>query len=126
MKKVSAAVAIINGQVLLTRRHPEDKLAGFWEFPGGKLEEGETPQSCLERELKEELGIEAKAGEVLCRSVYKYDHGEFQIIAMFTKLHSTEFELRSHDKAEWVPINDLLGYKLLPADIPIAKKINNS
>ena len=87
------------------------------------MKEDETPQSCLERELEEELGVNAEAGEIFCESIYKYDHGEFKIFAISTKLHSTEFELRSHDKADWVSINDLLDYMLLPADVPIAEKI---
>ena len=53
MKHVSAAVIIINQKVLITRCSLNQKLAGFWEFPGGKLEQNETPQQCLERELKE-------------------------------------------------------------------------
>ena len=123
MKKVSAAVVINEGNVLITRRKPEEKLAGFWEFPGGKIEEGETPQQCLERELREELGIESTAGKVICESIYKYEHGKFKIIAMITELHSREFVLKSHDQAEWIPFERLLDYKLLPADIPIAEKI---
>ena len=123
MKKVSAAVVVIDNKVLLTRRKPGESLSGFWEFPGGKIEEGETPQQCLKRELNEELGVESAVGNVIYESIYKYEHGEFKIIAMLTELNSTEFELRSHDKAQWVPYDKLLEYKLLPADIPIAERI---
>ena len=62
-------------------------------------------------------------GDVLCESIYKYAHGEFKILAIQTNLHSYNFVLSSHDKVEWVAVHNLLNYKLLPADIPIAKKI---
>ena len=123
MKIVSAAVVINDRKVLIARRKADDKLAGFWEFPGGKIEDKETPQECLKRELKEELGIETTVGDILCESIYKYGHGGFKILALQTNLYSKDFVLSSHDKIDWVPIHNLLNYKLLPADIPIAKKI---
>ena len=123
LKKVSAAVVIKNQKVLLTRRSPNDNLAGYWEFPGGKVESNETPQQCLKRELEEELGINSIPGDILCESVYEYDHGEFKIIAILTDLASEDFDLKIHDKLEWVDIRELLNYELLQADIPIAEKI---
>ena len=93
------------------------------EFPGGKIENDETLHECLEREIKEELGIKSTVKEILYESIYRYEHGEFKIIAISTKLHSNNFDLKSHDKVHWVQIEELLEYKLLPADIPIAKKI---
>jgi mutator protein MutT len=61
-KVVTAAIIRRNGSVLLARRSSGEKLAGFWEFPGGKVEDGETPEECLARELDEELGIQARIG----------------------------------------------------------------
>ena len=72
MKQVTAAIIIRDGKVLLTRRKQGESLAGFWEFPGGKIEKGETPQECLERELKEELGLNTCAGDLLTECVYHY------------------------------------------------------
>lgn len=65
MKQVAAAIVFDDGKVLVTRRAAGQKLAGFWEFPGGKLEPGEDVQSCIVRELQEELGVASTAGEVL-------------------------------------------------------------
>jgi 8-oxo-dGTP diphosphatase len=109
--------------VVLTRRHPNEKLPGYWEFPGGKVEEGETPQECLERELCEELGIVSKAGKIIAVSEYHYSHGSFRLLAIMTTLKDKNFSLSVHDRVEWVPIASLLEYKLAPADIPIAKVI---
>lgn len=123
MKTVTAAVIQIDGLVLLTRRAPGEKLAGYWEFPGGKVDSGESLQSCLHRELLEELGVESTPGSVICESVYKYDHGEFRLVAINTSVKDDHFTLSVHDKAEWVEISKLLDYQLAPADIPIASKI---
>jgi 8-oxo-dGTP diphosphatase len=71
MKTVTAAINIRDQKVLLTRRGKSEKLAGYWEFPGGKVEDGETLQECLERELLEELGVAAVIGEVMAKSEYQ-------------------------------------------------------
>jgi 8-oxo-dGTP pyrophosphatase MutT (NUDIX family) len=71
MQNVTAAVIYNNGKVLLTRRAPGEKHAGWWEFPGGKIEEGETPEQCLARELTEELGIETVIGRLAAESVFE-------------------------------------------------------
>ncbi len=123
MKLVAAAIIIKNKCVLLTRRKPGERLAGYWEFPGGKLEERETPQKCLERELLEELGIKARAGEIIAESEYHYDHGAFKLLALLTTIEEKNLTLKVHDRAEWVPLHSLLNYKLAAADIPIAKII---
>ena len=123
MKRVSAALIEQGGEFLIARRSAHDTLGGFWEFPGGKVEKGETPQECLEREILEELGVELTAGDEVCKSVYEYEHGAFEIIAIKTTLKSSNFKLSSHDKIKFVKKERLLEFKLLPADIPIAEKI---
>jgi 8-oxo-dGTP diphosphatase len=123
MKKVTAAIIFKNNYVLLTRRSIDQSLGGYWEFPGGKMENNETPQECLERELSEELGVGATAGKIICESVYEYDHGVIKLLAIETKIESENFFLSVHDKIEWVQLEDLMNYKLAPADIPIAKTI---
>lgn len=121
--QVAAAVVYRNGNILITRRAPNEKLAGMWEFPGGKLAPGETPQSCIVRELREELGVESDAGEILTTSVFTYPGGTIELIAVTVSLRSTVLTLHVHDRAEWVTPPDLLGYELAPADIPIAEEI---
>ncbi len=124
MKLVAAAIIIKDKFVLLARRKPGEKLAGYWEFPGGKLEEGETPQKCIERELLEELGIKAKAGKIIAESEYHYDHGAFRLLAILTTIEEEKsLTLKVHDQAEWVLLPNLLKYNLAAADIAIAKII---
>ena len=63
-KPVAAAVVYLDGRILITRRAPGQSLEGLWEFPGGKVEPGETLQECITRELDEELGVASVAGEI--------------------------------------------------------------
>lgn len=123
MKTVTAAIIIQGNRVLLTRRGPTEKLAGLWEFPGGKVEDGESLAECLQRELHEELGVLAEIGEVMAESEYHYDHGSILLIGLYASLLSNQLKLTVHDEAEWVPISDILAYQLAPADIPLAKEI---
>ncbi|KJZ46011.1 (deoxy)nucleoside triphosphate pyrophosphohydrolase [Pseudomonas fluorescens] len=122
-KPVAAAVVHLDGKILITRRAPGEKLAGMWEFPGGKLEHEETPQDCITRELREELGVESVAGEILTSTTYTYPGGTIELIAIMVKLQSTQFTLQVHDLFEWVQPQELLQYGLAPADIPIAEEI---
>ena len=123
MKVVTAAIIISDQKVLLTRRGRAEKLAGYWEFPGGKVEDGERLADCLRRELHEELGVDAVVGEVMAESEYHYGHGSFLLVGMYASLLSNDLKLTVHDKAEWVSVGDLLSYQLAPADIPLAKHL---
>ncbi|MAM39663.1 MAG: 8-oxo-dGTP diphosphatase MutT [Erythrobacter sp.] len=123
MKQVAAAIAISEGKVLVTRRAAGQKLAGFWEFPGGKLEPGEDVQTCIVRELQEELGVTSTAGDVLTISEYTYPGGAISLIAIEVSLHTSAFTLTVHDDYAWKAPGELLALNLAPADIPIAKEL---
>ena len=125
MKFVSKAVIIKKNKYLLQLRDNKKNILSrnHCAFFGGGIEKNETAEQCIRRELKEELCINSMPGDILCESVYEYDHGEFKIIAILTDLASEDFDLKIHDKLEWVDIRELLNYELLQADIPIAEKI---
>jgi len=123
LKTVTAAVLRQGEAILLARRKPGQKQAGYWEFPGGKVEEGETLQACLEREIGEELGIAIRAGEVLATSDYCYEHGAIHLVALAAEMVSGNLLLTVHDQLAWVDAADLLRYQLAPADIPIARAL---
>lgn len=123
MKDVTAAVIISKNKVLITRRAENEKHSGWWEFPGGKVEEGESPEACLQRELMEELGVETVIGERLAESIFAYDTGAIRLLAYRAEILSGELTLSVHDEYRWVRAADLLQFKLLPADRPIAEKL---
>mgnify|MGYP001954285342 CR=1 FL=1 len=125
MKRIRVTAGVIkdNDKVLLTRRAPKENFAGGWEFPGGKIEINERPQACLARELKEELNIDVSVGKLCTEVVHDYGNININLIAYYCTILDGEIQISVHDKYKWVNINDLLKYDLLPADIPIAKKV---
>jgi 8-oxo-dGTP diphosphatase len=126
MKQVAAAIAREGDRVLVARRAPGQHLAGYWEFPGGKLEDGETAQTCIVRELREELGVECHARDVIAESVHEYAGGAINLIAIAVDLTETRFSLTVHDEARYVTLPELLTIELAPADIPIARQLAQS
>jgi len=126
MKVVTAAIIQDQGRFFLARRGPGEKLAGLWEFPGGKVEPGETLQECLKREIKEELGVEAIVGNVVTESHFKYEHGEILLVALQTEIMGKDIKLSVHDREDWLFPEQILALELAPADIPIAKFLMES
>ncbi|SVD35025.1 uncharacterized protein METZ01_LOCUS387879, partial [marine metagenome] len=80
--RVTAAILEKNRKILIAKRKTGDELfAGLWEFPGGKVEKGETPKECMARELREELDIDVEVGELITSNKHKYPHGIFELLA---------------------------------------------
>ena len=120
MKDVTAAILVNGGKIFIARRGPSEKHAGGWEFPGGKVEIGETPEGCLARELYEEFGIETEVQEFIHSIVHNYPQGSIRLLAYRVNILEGDIQLRVHDRYEWVNPHELLDYDLLPADVPIA------
>lgn len=123
MKEVTAAIIINNNKILIAQRGANEKLAGKWEFPGGKIELGETPQQCLKREIKEELEVDIEVGNYLDESIYTYPNGEIKLMAYFATIVGGNIMLSVHDKVEWITISKIDKYDFAPADIPLVKKL---
>ena len=122
MRQVTAAVIIEGGLLFLVRRAPGQSLGGKWELPGGKIEAGETPQACLERELAEELGMKSRVGGELARTVYHYPHGSFELIAVAVQRQSG-FQLRVHDAQMWASQERVGTAELAPADVELIAQL---
>jgi 8-oxo-dGTP diphosphatase len=101
-RKVTAAVIERDGKVLVARRKAGLVAEGMWEFPGGKLEEGEEPRKGLERELEEELGVRAIAGKLLCSVPFEGPAMSFELMVFRTEILSDDFRLTDHDKILWL------------------------
>ncbi len=119
MTVVAAAVERA-GRVLVVRRAPGQKIEGKWEFPGGKVEPGESDRAALERELKEELGIEGAARDFVGESAHSYAFGDVLLRLYRFEWQRGEMALTVHDRLEWVTPDALCGVDLAPADVPLA------
>jgi 8-oxo-dGTP diphosphatase len=123
-KIVTAAVIERNGHILIAKRKQGKQHVGNWEFPGGTLEEGETPEQCLKRELQEELDIITDIGDLICSSEYTYTP-EFTIrlLAYRTTVISGFFNLNDHEEIRWVKPADLTEYDFPEADRLIVERL---
>jgi 8-oxo-dGTP diphosphatase len=114
---VAAALILRGEEVLICQRRPDQPMALKWEFPGGKIEPGESPEEALARELDEELGIAAEIGARVSRSRHTYRSGG-AVDLQFFAVHSFRGEVTNrifHDM-RWVLLRDLTGYDFLAAD----------
>lgn len=125
MITVTAAIIIKDGLILAARRKSGLHLAGFWEFPGGKLEKDEAPQTCLARELYEELGIEVEIGRFIGESLFEYPEKTIRLLGYITTHTGGDFTLIDHDEIKWLPPNLLSTLQWAPADIPLIEALLN-
>ncbi|MDN8594834.1 MULTISPECIES: (deoxy)nucleoside triphosphate pyrophosphohydrolase [unclassified Corynebacterium] len=121
---VTGAVIIRDGAVFAAQRGPGKALAGKWEFPGGKIEPGETPEQSLARELKEELLVDAAVHDHITTTEYTYDFGTVRLSTFHCTLApGTEPTLTEHADSRWVPLTELTDLDWAPADIPAVELI---
>lgn len=122
-KTVAAAIIRKGGKFLIAKRKQGGAVGGKWEFPGGKLEDGETPEQGLVRELKEELDIDAQVGSFFAESLSAYPSGTFRIMAYQVEDFKGEIVLREHDECRWVSLEELESFDFLSGDKPIIRKL---
>lgn len=121
--KVVCGIIFKDDLVLICRRKPEKSLGGYWEFPGGKVEDGESYEESLLRELIEELNLKVEIKQHFFDTVHHYDKGAIELISFICETENIPFESTDHDLLYWVKVDDLLNWKLAPADIPIARAL---
>jgi len=124
MKRVVAALIIKDGKVLVCQRTRHQTMPLKWEFPGGKIEEGEQPRDALRRELDEELGIDAKIGEEVARIRHEYKNGN-SVELRFYAVHQYkgEIENRIFKDVRWSPRTELPSYDFLEADLTLVQDL---
>jgi 8-oxo-dGTP diphosphatase len=125
-----AAAALIDtdGRVLICRRPEGKTMSGLWEFPGGKVEAGETPEAALMRELGEELGIEIGARCLAPLSFVSHDYGDFHLLMPLFVARKWDGIPRPLEGQElkWVLPQELAGYPMPPADLPLVAALTDS
>lgn len=117
--EVVAAIIERGDHILLAQRDGQSDLAGHWEFPGGKVEVGETQPAALRRELFEELNIAARVEQWVANTVWQAGERIIDLHAWRVSTFDGELTLRCHSKLAWVTPEQALGYALAPADIPL-------
>jgi 8-oxo-dGTP diphosphatase len=120
---VCAAVVVHQDKILITLRPEGKRLGGYWEFPGGKIEMGESPQVALMRELREELDIEIGVSSLLKTVDHCYEWGKVRILAYLCHWKSGKIKHLEVADHQWVTPENLLNYDILAADQPIIKKL---
>jgi len=122
-KKVIAAVITQDNKVMIAQRAKNDSLYGKWEFPGGKVEEGESDQECLKRELREEFSINAEIGNYLLSSFFEHDGISYEMRAYYVPCFSGIIFLHDHQAIEWVLPEELTNFDMPAPDKPIVQEI---
>ncbi|MBR0544100.1 MAG: (deoxy)nucleoside triphosphate pyrophosphohydrolase [Bacteroidaceae bacterium] len=124
MKQIEVVAAVIrkDGRVFATQRGYGD-WEGWWEFPGGKIEQGETPEEALRREILEELQAEISVDEFLCTVEYDYPKFHLTMHCYFCSLLSETFHLNEHEAAQWLKADELDNIRWLPADVMVVEEL---
>jgi 8-oxo-dGTP diphosphatase len=128
MKHIEVVAAIIHddeGRIFATQRGYGD-FKDWWEFPGGKMESGETPEEALKREIREELSTEISVDELLCTVEYDYPKFHLTMHCYLCSLMTDGLHLNEHEAAKWLTHNELGSVKWLPADLEVIKKLDQT
>ena len=131
-KKIVLVVAAVivkpgdNGSKVFATARGYGEYKGWWEFPGGKIEEGETPQEALVREIREELAVEIEVGDLIQTIEYDYPKFHLSMDCFWAKIISGHLELKEAEDAKWLSKDEFDGVKWLPADVTLLDKIKEA
>jgi mutator protein MutT len=113
-------------RILIDRRLPEGELAGYWEFPGGKIEPNEDAEACIKRELQEELAIDVEVGDHLITIDHEYETLKVRLIVHHCTLVSGEPQAIACSEIRWVTVEDLDSYQLPSANYQIVQALRTN
>ena len=120
MLEVVAGIISSDGKLLIAQRGPGMHFEGKWEFPGGKVEEGEDFKTALKREIMEELELDISVGDKVHSWTYSYDFGAVNFTAYKANVCGGKLKMLEHMDAKWVNVAELKNYELVPADLELA------
>ncbi len=127
MKSIEVVAGIItdSGKIFATQRGYGD-YKDFWEFPGGKMEPGETPQQALARELREELSVEVDVGEFVCTVEYDYPGFHLTMHCFYCSVTGGTLTLLEHEAAKWLDMEQIHSVDWLPADVVVVNALEKN
>ncbi|WP_454137219.1 (deoxy)nucleoside triphosphate pyrophosphohydrolase [Microbacterium paulum] len=120
---VVGAVVVSGERVLVAKRGPSGILPNMWEFPGGKVEDGESPQVALCREIGEELLVEISVGEEIVSTTHHYEFGVVTLTTYYCELVSGTPQLTEHAAVRWLAPDELFSVEWAPADLPAVEQV---
>jgi len=121
--EVVGAVIVYDDAVLVAQRGPTMSQAGLWEFPGGKVEAGETPELALVREIREELLCGVEVGDFVESTSHAYEFGTVRLTTYFARIVSGRPTPTEHAALLWVPVDELRELAWAPADVPAVARV---
>lgn len=116
--EVVGAVLINEDRVFAAKRGPGKSMAGYWEFPGGKVEADETPEEALARELREELKVDVTVGEFIVTATHEAGTAVIELSTYLCTIIEGVPVLTEHEEFRWLPVSELSDVEWAPADIP--------
>lgn len=124
MRITTAGIARRSGTYLLALRRPGSSIGESWEFPGGKVKTGESPEEALKREFHEELGVEVTVGSCLYTTEFSNQGKKYRLMAYEVTLKNFNFQLKEHQKTQWFTIDEILMLPKADSDASVAEHLS--
>lgn len=123
MIKVTAAILVHDGMLLIAKRRPTARLPNLWDLPGGKVEPTETPEGCLKRELKNEFGIGVTVRDFIGSTIHAYNFGTVELMVFRADWENGDFHSKNHQEIRWAFPHELGNFNFAPADAVFIEQI---
>ena len=114
-----------DNKILIAQRNMKKSQGGLWEFPGGKIENGETMEEAIVREIKEELDMDIAFESYFDEKKYIYPEKEINLIALNCRIVGEKYDVLEHEKVEWISVEEFDNFEFAPADIYFVNKLKN-
>ena len=117
MGLVTAALIRDEDKILIAQRGRNKRFGCKWEFPGGKVRVDESPEDCLQREIKEELNLEIQIEKHFCTTYHQYPDFNIELIAFWCSIVGGKLKLEDHEQVRWVTVQEMNQYSFVEADL---------